>query len=530
MTKKMPVFCVAIMLSISYLYAQHEDYPTDVPNECTSITMGKKATDDGSVRTSHTDDSHRTRSNIFVTPAKNYATGATVTMYKRLWDNSNPMPSYRNDSIGVVPQISHTYAYLNTAYPCLNEKQLAIGESTFGGRPSLKSDNGLIDCQRLCTLMLERCSTARQAIVVAGELLKTYGWIDAGECLTVADKQEVWHLEILGSGKGNKGAVWAAQRVPDDHISVNANASTIKEIDTANKDYFMYSDNVFSLALDSGWWDGKEPFRFCYAYAPESRALLAARRREWRVFDLLAPSLKLDPNMENYPFSVKPDTLVTLERMMNVFKDYYEGTEYDLRKNITVKGDSGKMVISPLANPFMSVDELRLHKVNGGWHHLGERNIAVRFTMYGTVIQCRDWLPDEIGGVVWFALDNVASSVYVPIYCSVTDVASTYKTDGRRTGFSRDAAWWAFNRLGTLSAQRWGTFRKELDKTWIPFQQKLLVNQATIEKQALDLYNPKKPAKTIKLLTDYSMEWCNKAVNAAWDLGDYIWTKYDGYW
>lgn len=530
MTKKMPVFCVAIMLSISYLYAQHEDYPTDVPNECTSITMGKKATDDGSVRTSHTDDSHRTRSNIFVTPAKNYATGATVTMYKRLWDNSNPMPSYRNDSIGVVPQISHTYAYLNTAYPCLNEKQLAIGESTFGGRPSLKSDNGLIDCQRLCTLMLERCSTARQAIVVAGELLKTYGWIDAGECLTVADKQEVWHLEILGSGKGNKGAVWAAQRVPDDHISVNANASTIKEIDTANKDYFMYSDNVFSLALDSGWWDGKEPFRFCYAYAPESRALLAARRREWRVFDLLAPSLKLDPNMENYPFSVKPDTLVTLERMMNVFKDYYEGTEYDLRKNITVKGDSGKMVISPLANPFMSVDELRLHKVNGGWHHLGERNIAVRFTMYGTVIQCRDWLPDEIGGVLWFALDNVASSVYVPIYCSVTDVASTYKTDGRRTGFSRDAAWWAFNRLGTLSAQRWGTFRKELDKTWIPFQQKLLVNQATIEKQALDLYNPKKPAKTIKLLTDYSMEWCNKAVNAAWDLGDYIWTKYDGYW
>ena len=478
----------------------------------------------------HTDDSHRTRSNIFVTPAKNHPAGATVTMYKRLWDNSGPMPSYRNDSIGFIPQIPHTYAYLNTAYPCLNEKQLAIGESTFGGRSSLQSDLGLIDCQRLCTLMLERCSTARQAIHVAGELLKTYGWIDAGECLTIADKQEVWHLEILGSGKGNKGAVWAAQRVPDEHISVNANASTIKEIDTANKDYFMYSYNVFSLALDSGWWDGKELFRFCYAYAPASRALLAARRREWRVFDLLAPSLKLDPNMENYPFSVKPDTLVSLERMMNVFKDYYEGTEYDLRKNITVKGDSGKMVISPLANPFMSVDELRLHKVNGGWHHLGERNIAVRFTMYGTVIQCRDWLPDEIGGVVWFALDNVASSVYVPIYCSVTDVAKTYKTDGRKTGFSRDAAWWAFNRLGTLSAQRWGTFRYELDKTWIPFQQELLANQATIEKQALELYNPKKPAKTIKLLTDYSMEWCNKAVNAAWDLGDYIWTKYDGYW
>jgi len=360
--------------------------------------------------------------------------------------------------------------------------------------------------------------------------VKEYGWIDAGECLTIADKNEVWHFEIVGSGKGNKGAVWVAQRVPDDHISVNANASTIKEIDTADKDYFMYSDNIFQVALDSGWWDGKQAFRFCYAYAPDSRALLAARRREWRVFDLLAPSLKLDPNMENYPFSIKPDSLVSLEKMMTVFKDYYEGTEYDLRKNITVKGDSGKMVISPLANPFMSVDELKLHKVNGGWHALGERNIAVRFTMYATLIQCRNWLPDEIGGVVWFALDNVASSVYVPIYCSVTDLPAAYKTDGRVTGFSRDAAWWAFNRLGTLAAQRWGTFRYEIDKTWIPFEKNLLSNQAVIEKQALQLYNPKKPANTIKFLTNYTDEWCKKAINTAWDLGDYIWTKYDGYW
>lgn len=530
MIKKIFVFSFSFSFLFSNLQAQHEDYPLDVPNECTTITVGKKASDDGSVRTSHTDDSHRTRSNAFITPAKKHPKGATVTMYKRLWNNETPMVSYRNDSIGVIPQVSHTYAYLNTAYPCINEKQLAIGESTFGGRAGLKSDNGLIDCQRLCTLMLERCSTAREAIAVAGDLLKEYGWIDAGECLTIADKNEVWHLEILGCGKGNKGAVWAAQRVPDEHVSVNANASTIKEIDTTDKDYFMYSDNIFSLALDSGWWDGKETFRFCYVYAPDSRALLAARRREWRVFDLLAPSLKLDPNMENYPFSIKPDTLVSLEKMMTIFKDYYEGTEYDMRKNITVKGDSGKMVISPLANPFMTVDELKLHKVNGGWHHYGERCIAVRFTMYATIIQCRDWLPDEIGGLVWFALDNVASSVYVPIYCSVTDLPSTYKTDGRKTGFSKEAAWWAFNRLGTLSSKRWGTFRHEIDKTWIPFQKNLLDNQAAIEKQALELYNAKKQAKAIKLLTDYTDEWCNKAVNAAWDLGDYIWTKYDGYW
>jgi dipeptidase len=524
---------IIILLSLIipfFTFSQSEDWENGVPNECTTITMGKKATDDGSVRTSHTDDSHRTRSNVFITPAKNHHQGATVTMYKRGWCDTTKMRTYRNDSIGTIPQVAHTYAYINSAYPCMNEKQLAIGESTIGGRNELVSDIGLIDCQRLCTLMLERCTTARHAIATAGELLKEYGWIDAGECLTIADKHEVWHLEVYGPGKGNKGAVWVAQRVPDDHISVNANASTIKTIDTANHDYFMYSDNIFSLALDSGWWKPNEPFVFCYVYAPESRALLAARRREWRVFDLLAPSLKLDPNMENYPFSVKPDSLISLEKMMNVFKDYYEGTEYDMRKNITVRGDSNKMVISPLANPFMTVDELKLHRVNGGWHAYGERAIAVRFTMYATIIQCRDWLPDEVGGVVWFALDNVASSVYIPIYCSVTDLPKTYKTCGRRTGFSKDAAWWAFNRLGTLASRRWGSTRCDLDAVWIPFQRELLQNQKEFEKQALDLYDAKKPKKAIDFLTKYTNEQANKAVNMAWDLGDHLWNKYDGMW
>ena len=520
----------AIFLLPCLSFSQTDETFGGINDECTTITMGKKATNDGSVRTSHTDDSHRTRSNIFVTHAKTHPADATITMYKRGACDTTKMRTYRNDSIGVIPQVRNTFAYLNTAYPCLNEKQLAIGESTIGGRKELVSENGLIDCQRLCTLMLERCSTARQAIETAGQLMKEYGWIDAGECLTIADKNEVWHLEIFGAGKGNKGAVWAAQRVPDDHISVNGNASTIKEIDTSNHDYFMYSDNVFSLALDSGWWNPNTPFMFCYAYAPESRALLAARRREWRVFDLLAPSLKLDPNSENYPFSVKPDSLVSLEKMMSVFKDYYEGTEYDMRKNITVRGDSNKMVISPLANPFMTVDELKLHKVNGGWHAYGERAIAVRFTMYATVIQCRDWLPDEVGGVAWFALDNVASSVYVPIYCSVTDLPKTYKTCGRRTGFSQEAAWWAFNRLGTLASKRWGSMRHDLDAVWSPFQTELIENQKKIEQQALDMYNPKKPSKTIDFLTKYTNEQADKAVKKAWDLGDYLWTKYDGLW
>lgn len=501
--------------------------------ECTTITVGKKASADGSVMTSHTDDSHRTRTNILVVPAQDHPEGATVKMYKRTAakEEYGKMSHYENTIVGEIPQVSHTYQYFSTAYPCLNEKQLGIGESTFTPRPELQSDSGLIDCQRLCQLMLERCSTARQAIKMAGELLAKYGWIDGGEALTIADKNEVWHLEIVGPGKGKLGAVWAAQRVPDDHISVNANASTIREIDLKNKDYFMASDNVFSVAEENGWYDKKqETFRFAYAYAPESRAMLACRRREWRVFDLVAPSLKLDPNAENYPFSVKPDTLITMEKMVSLFQDYYEGTEYDMRKTLTVTDKEGKTVISPLANPFMKSDELKLHKINGGWHWRGERSIAVHFTVYATIIQCRNFLPDEVGGLCWFALDNVASSVYVPFYASISDLPQTYKTDGRVTGFSRDAAWWAFNRLGTLAAKRWGDMRKVIDKTWKPLQNQFFTQQPEIEKQALELLQKGKRNEAIQLLTQYSNRCGNFAVDKAWETGDFIWTTFDGLW
>lgn len=501
--------------------------------ECTTITVGKKASADGSVMTSHTDDSHRTRTNILVVPAQDHPEGATIKMYKRTAakEEYGKMSHYENTIVGEIPQVSHTYQYFSTAYPCLNEKQLGIGESTFTPRPELQSDSGLIDCQRLCQLMLERCSTARQAIKMAGELLAKYGWIDGGEALTIADKNEVWHLEIVGPGKGKLGAVWAAQRVPDDHISVNANASTIREIDLKNKDYFMASDNVFSVAEENGWYDKKrETFRFAYAYAPESRAMLACRRREWRVFDLVAPSLNLDPNAENYPFSVKPDTLITMEKMVSLFQDYYEGTEYDMRKTLTVTDKEGKTVISPLANPFMKSDELKLHKINGGWHWRGERSIAVHFTVYATIIQCRNFLPDEVGGLCWFALDNVASSVYVPFYASITDFPQTYKTDGRVTGFSRDAAWWAFNRLGTLAAKRWGDMRKVIDKTWKPLQNQFFTQQPEIEKQALELLQKGKRNEAIQLLTQYSNRCGNFAVDKAWETGDFIWTTFDGLW
>ncbi len=234
----------------------------------------------------------------------------------------------------------------------------------------------------------------------------------------------------------------------------------------------------------------------------------------------------MDPWSENYPFSVKPDTPVTKTKLVEIFKDYYEGTDFNMVKDLTVADEDGKVIISPLANPHMPYDMNKMLRINGGWGWRGERTIARWYTMYATIIQCRDWLPDPIGGVVWLAMDNVATSIYIPVYCGIGDLPESYKTPGR-DGYTTGSAWWAFNRLGTLAAQRWGDMRHDVDTVWSVWQKELFDEQAAIEKAALDMYKPKKPDEAIKYLTKYSIDWGNKVVEKAWQLGDFLWTKYD---
>jgi dipeptidase len=503
------------------------DWEGGFPDGCTTITVGKTASADGSVMTSHTCDSHRTRSWLTITPKVDHKKGSMVTLVTRISNDSLAMPAYKYEASCEIPQAEHTHGFINTAYPCMNDQQLAIGESTFGGRKSLQSEKGNIDCQQLVRLMLERCSTAREAIKMSGDLTKKYGYSDAGECLTIADTKEVWHFEILGPGKNNVGSIWAAQRVPDGEISVNANSSRIRQIDLDDDDYFLASKNVYKVAQDSGWWNPDDgAFEFCYAYNPKGRTSFAARRREWRVLSLAAPSLNLHANSENFPFSVKPDTLISLSKMVEFFQDYYENTSYNFIKDLTWTNDEGKTEISPLANPFMPYDMNKLFRINGGWEWRGERTIARWYTMYATITQSRDWLPDEVGGVVWLAFDNVATSVYVPLYCSITDVAEPYKAPGRPKGFNRESAWWAFNRLGTLAAQRWGDMRYDVTNVWKPMQAELFANQKSTEEKALELFKSD-PDEGKKHLTGYGIFWGNKVVEKAWELGDLLWTKYD---
>lgn len=499
---------------------------------CTSVTAGRLATRDGSVMTSHTCDSRVTRTWIDVAGRENHSPGALRNCYLKSNQTVSAYDLSRQELVGTIPQAAVTYKYFNTALPPLNENQVAIGESTFGGREEMKSENGVIDYYELNRIMAERAKTARHAIQVMDELTQRYGYIGGGECFTIADPHEVWHLEIIGPGKGKKGSVWVAQRVPDDHISVNANAARIRAVDLSRPDYFMASDNYRSRAIEMGLYDpqSKEPFEFCYVYG--SRRSMAARRREWRVFTLLAPSLDLDPNGENFPFSVKPDEKIGPEDIMEVFRDTYEDTPFDMTKYMLVPEldengkRTGKLVKSPYANPFMHYDMMPLLKVNGGWNELGERTIARYYCTYATVIQVRSWLPDEIGGLIWFGYDNPAMTAYAPIYAGVEELPESFKICGR-PGFNRNSAWWAFNRVADLSAQKWGEMRHDVRKVWEEAQKTLLSGQKEIEQKALELYR-KNPRRARRFLTEYTNRWLKKLTGRYWKLGDELWSKYTG--
>lgn len=490
---------------------------------CTTITVGKKASSDGSVITSHTCDTHDGHTWIVTVSAKKHKAGSKCAIYgnTEYWKS---IDTKKKKILGYIPQVSKTYGYIYGFYGIINEYQLAIGESTFEGHKELVSKKGLLSCYELTRLISERCKTAREAITLIDTLTKKYGYNDIGECLTIADKKEVWHFEIVGPGKGKIGATWAALRVPDDHVSVCANASRIMEIDENNPD-MLFSENVKQTAINLGFWNPKDgPFRFCYAYNPEGRIDFACTRREWRVLSLLAPSLKLHPNANVFPFSVKPEKKVSAYKVMELFRDTFEETEYDMTKFLVVKDKKGKMVKSPYANPFLYYDEMPLHRINGGWGRLGERPLARAYCAYAHVTQSRDFLPDPVGGVVWIGLGNPATTTYVPMYCSITKLPYSFTSDGRHK-YSRKNAWWAFVRVSKIAARIWGHMRKDVAKVRDKIQQQSFVDQEKIEKKAVELLK-KNQEKAIKFLTDYTYNFCEKISDAYWKLGDDLWVKY----
>ncbi len=513
------------LLGLSFLPASQARAvrPGEPPefDSCTSVLVGRLASVDGSTMTSHSCDSGTDRTWMTIVPNAKHKPGEMAKVYHEPKRTKGPNDRDRLET-GEIPQVAETYAFLNAAYPIMNEHQLAIGETTIGSRRGLVSEKGIIDAPELYRLVLERAKTAREAIRVADELTRTYGYNDWGECFTFADTKEVWHFEIHGPGKDKIGAVWAAQRVPDDEIGVSANAGRIRQIDLANPDFYMASANVTSLAEEMGFWSkaSGEPFEFCYAYNPSSRTSLGCRRREWRVLSLLAPSLMLHPESENYPFSVKPDKKVGVADVLAIFRDTYGGTEYDMTRTLTAVNRKWETVKSPIATPFMSGELLGLFRIRR------ERTICSPAATYLQITQSREWLPGAIGGIVWLGYDNPATTPHVPIYIGIAQMPASYMVDGR-WAFSRDCAWWAFRTVSRLANFRYQEMSQDILKVWKEIEDRAFAGQAKLEEEALALYK-KDPKKARDLLTKYSHDLANGAVAAYWKLADDLWLKYSG--
>jgi dipeptidase len=283
----------------------------------------------------------------------------------------------------------------------------------------------------------------------------------------------------------------------------------------------MASANVHSLAEEKGWWDraSGKPFEFCYAYA--SRQSMGSRRREWRALSLLAPSLRLDPNGENFPLSVKPEKKLSVKDVLAIFRDTYQGTPFDMARTLTEVDREGKANLSPVAGPFLNRELLTLLKVPS------ERTIACKRATYLQITQSRSWLPDPIGGVVWLGYDNPVTTPHTPFYAGITRMPASYMVDGRAE-FRRDCAWWAFRTVSQLALFRWQPMSRTIARVWGPVEEKAFADQAKIEEEFLRLHK-QDPAKAAEFLTAYCVKMAEDAVAAYWKLGDELWGSYTQY-
>ncbi len=523
--KKFFVSLFLIFICSVSLSAQ-EDIET---GSCTSITVGKEASTDGSIMTSHTCDSDF-RTWMKMEPRIKYDKGATEAVYKGLLHTDLPWDRRTVTKAGEIPAPQQeTYKYLNTAYPCMNEKQLAMGETTFEGRPELVNPEGLFQIEELQRIALQRCSTARQAIRLMGELAQEYGYGDWGECLTIIDKNEVWHFEIAGSGEGKPSALWVAQRVPDDHISVSANISRIGKIEWNNPDYFIYSNDLRERAKKLGYWDGKEEFIFHKVVSGQKPFSI----REFYIFNTLAPSLELKMESDELPFSIKPDKKVSPEMITALFRSTYEGSEYDAVKDLSI--DFKRRVWNPYDNSITITDEhitpvssFMSNEIRALLNHLkpgiapNHRTIAVIRCSYSSVIQTRSWLPDEVGCVAYFSYDNPAQSPRIPIYAGISQIHDAFQICGQHE-YRKDAAIWAYRETNRLSTIDWDKTRPLIESEVMALEESMFRGCAMIEEKAVRLIKEGEVGKAEEILTRHTNDFASLTMQRWEELKGKLW-------
>ncbi|MBC8359383.1 MAG: C69 family dipeptidase [Candidatus Aminicenantes bacterium] len=479
-------------------------------DDCSSFLVTKGASKDGSVLITYTCDGEFLPHLEYI-PAQDHKPGEFIEILGR-----------DGKLKGKIAQVPHTYAVVGL----MNEYQLAIGETTFGGRRELRNPEGFLHYFTLMKLALQRAKTAREAIKVMASLVEEYGYASSGESFSIADTKEAWIMEMIGPGPGGKGANWVALRIPDGYISAHANMSRIGEFPLNDPENCLYSKDVISFAEKKGYYDKKsrKSFSFRYAYhPPEPDSLRTCAARVWSMFRRSAPSMNLSPDFQRgvegtkpYPLWIKPDKKISLHDVMNIMRDHYEGTPFDMTKGVD-------------AGPFGCPVRCRgLTWEVDGVKYSWERPISTQQTAFSFISQSRDWLPNVVGGVYWYGWDDTYTTCYVPLYCCIKDIPETF-TRGDIQEFSWDSAWWVFNFVANYANLKYSYMVKDIQKVQAALEGQFISLQPVIEKTAIDLYK-KDPELLVRYLTNYSVTNGEMVVKRWIELGEFLLTKYnDGY-
>ena len=480
---------------------------------CTNFLVGKDASVDGSTMISYAADSYALYGFLHYSPAADHAEGAVREVND--WDTGKPLCT--------IPQVAHTYNVVGN----MNEHQLSIGETTWGGRPELEIGEG-IDYGSLIYIALERCKTAREAIKCMTDLVAEYGYASSGETFSIADPNEVWLMELIGKGKVEKGAVWVATRVPDDCIAAHANQARFTTINFKDKENWMWSKDVVKFARKQGYFSGKdEEFNFQEAYAPyDFSGLYVCEARVWsffrkfsndmdKYFDFASGKTFVETGGkdagERMPLYIKPNHKVSAQELKDCMRDQYEGTPLDITQGPDAGPWSSKLRYGSLGFQYDSVQY---------WF---ERPIATQQTGWSFVAQMRGYESAKAGGILWFGVDDAASTVYVPMYSTITKVPNCFaEGNGDMYNYSPTSAWWTYNIVANWAYTKYSAMMPDIKKVQAAWEDKFNSQVDVVDAQVAEMDQE----KAIEFLTKYSCSQAEESTAAWKDLGIYLFVKY----
>lgn len=476
---------------------------------CTNFLITRGASADGSTMITYAADSHELYGELYYLPARDHAPGTMVDVYE--WDTGK--------YLGQIPQVPHTY----TVVGLMNEHQVAIGETTWGGRSELRDSTAVVDYGSLMFLALQRARTAREAIEVMGKLVAEHGYYSSGESFSISDPDDVWFMDLIGKVSGNSGAVWVARRVPDGYISAHANQARIRQFPLDDEKNCLYAPDVIEFAREMGYYEGPdEEFSFADAYAPlDYGALRFCEARVYAMFNRAAPSIGLSMDYvkgvagaKPMPLWIKPDKKLSVHDVMEFMRDHFEGTDFDMTKDI----GAGPYVCPYRWRPLTwTVDSTQ---------YVNERATSTQQTGFSFVTQSRSWLPDPIGGIFWFGVDDTYSTVYNPMYCGIDRVPEPYAVGTADFHhFSWDSAFWVFNWVSNYAYSRYSDMIRDIRIVQQDLEGSFLANQPRIDEAALALYE-QSPRLAVDYLTEYSCRVGNETVVRWRQLGEDLIVKY----